>query len=83
MMQFSCNSVFNEDNANNDKRRLLKAFHAFKSDPSEYNFNRIAKAVKTAGDAVYIENAVNDFTQSLIGRDRYSNYIHSFSELQK
>lgn len=77
MNQFSCNSVFNDD-----KRRLLKAFHAFKSDPSEYNFNRIAKAVRNAEDAVYVENAVTDFAQSLTGRNRYSDFVHSFSELQ-
>ncbi len=76
MNQLSCNSVFNDD-----KRRLLKAFHAFKSDPSEYNFNRIAKAVQKAGDAVYVENAVTDFAQSLSGRNRYSEFVHSFSEL--
>ena len=60
-----------------DRRRLLKAFHAFKSDPSEYNLNRIAKAVKSASDSVYVENAVHDFANSISSRPKYSN----FSEL--
>lgn len=66
----------------NEKRRLLKAFHAFKSDPSEYNFDRIAKAVKAASDTVYVENAVTDFTQSIANRPRYSDFVQSFDELQ-
>lgn len=75
----------NQDNDNvfTDKRRLLKAFHAFKSDPSEYNFNRIAKAVRGASDMVFVTNAVTDFAQSISGRPRYSDFVQSFDELQQ
>ena len=66
-----------------DKRRLLKAFHAFKSDPSSYNFKRISKVVKSATDSVYVENAVSDFAQSLVNRPRYSDYRTLFDSLQE
>lgn len=80
----SPNSVFNTEpvtNNNNDKRRLLKAFHAFKADPSMYNFTRIERAVSNASDIVYVENATKDFTQSLFGRAKYEGFVKDFNQL--
>ena len=75
---FSPNSVFNDDH---EKRRLLKAFHAFKADPSVRNFTRIENAVSKAGDTVYVENAVQDFTQTLFGRPKYEGFVQNFNQL--
>ena len=61
--------------------RLKKAFHAFKSDPTENNVNRIAKAVAAADGCVYIENKVQDFVQSLEGRQRYEGFVENFNQL--
>lgn len=57
-----------------ERSRLLKAFHAFKSDPSDYNLNRIKKAAESASDIVYVTNALGDFAKRVSGIPRYSDF---------
>ena len=85
--RFSPNSVFNDTKPksdkpqSDDKRRLLKAFHAFKADPSMYNVARIENAVNSATDTIYVENAVKNFTQTLFGRPKYEGFVTHFNQL--
>ena len=72
------NQTVNEDNK---PRRLLKAFHAFKSDPTDYNFNRIAKAVDASDGCIYVKSKTQDFAQSLVGRPRYEGFVTNFKQL--
>jgi len=72
------NQAFNEDNK---PRRLLKAFHAFKSDPTDDNFNRITKAVNASDGCVCVKNKVQNFAQSLVGRSQYEGFVTNFKQL--
>lgn len=66
-----------------ERTRLLKAFHAFKSDPSLYNLNRIEKAAKSASDTVYVTNALGDFAKRVEQIPRYSNFQALYRSLKE
>lgn len=66
-----------------ERTRLLKAFHAFKSDPSDYNLNRIEKAAKAASDTVYVTNALGDFAKKISQIPRYSDFNTLYNSLKE
>ena len=66
----------------NERTRLLKAFHAFKSDPSDYNLTRIEKAAKAASDTVYVTNALGDFAKKVRSIPRYSDFNTLYNSLK-
>jgi len=75
------NSAFNADN----DRRIRKALHAFKRDPSDYNANRVAQVVNGSG-CVYVENKLRDFVQQMsrhpqYAGSRYEGYVTNFGQL--
>ena len=74
-------SCFNEQVDDNERRRILKAIHAYKMHPSFGNLGRLKRYVEAASDEVYVTNVVTDLSNSISNLPRYSNFNQLFEAL--